>query len=186
MKQLVLLCVLSMLACATAAQRSNLQLGLKAGVNIANYEDVYTVDPRIGLHAGLLLHFHIRPSLAFQPEILYSQEGAEFASGKQKVDYLNFPFLFQYLFARGFRLETGPQIGIRADAEFEYDNGVEVNIKKSIESTDVAWVFGLGYLSTSGLGVDARYNVGLTDVGKGPGKLKNRVWQIGLFYQFRR
>lgn len=187
MKKMLLLMVAGWFGFSCAAQRGNAQIGLKAGVNIANFnDDVPTTDSRIGFHAGLLIHFHVRPNLAIQPEIVYSQQGAEFGNGTQKIEYVNFPFLVQYLFNRGFRLQTGPLIGVRADAEFENNNGLETDNKKSFESTDVSWVFGFGYLSSSGLGVDARYNVGLTDISKGPGEVKNRVWQIGIFYQFKR
>jgi len=187
MRKILILGLSLMAGYGSFAQRSNVQVGIKAGVNIANFDDdVITKDPRIGLHAGMLLHFHVRPKLAIQPELVYSQQGAEFSNGTQKIDYLNIPFLVQYLAGRGFRLQTGPQIGFRTNAEFEYNNGVEVNIKNGIESTDAAWVFGAGYLSSSGLGVDVRYNLGLKDIDKGQGEAMNRVWQIGLFYQFRR
>lgn len=187
MRYAALLIALVLCGNLSKAQRNNAQLGIKGGVNIANYnDDAGSRDARIGFNAGILLHFHVKPQLAFQPELVYSQQGADFGSVKQKVDYINFPFLFQYLFNRGFRLQTGPQIGVRAESELEYDNGVEVNNKRDIHSTDVSWVFGFGYLSSSNLGVDVRYNYGLTDVGKGPGELKNRVWQLGMFYQFRR
>jgi hypothetical protein len=187
MKKPVLFMLMLCITVISFGQRRSAQLGLKAGVNIANYnDDIPTTDPRIGFHGGLLVHIHVRPDIAIQPEFVYSQQGAEFYNGKQKIDYLNIPILFQYLFKKGFRLETGPQIGVLADAEFKYENGTEVNIKKDVQKTDVGWVFGLGYLATSGFGVDARYNVGLTDIGKGPGEIKNRVWQLGVFYQFRR
>ena len=56
-----------------------------------------------------------------------------------------------------------------------------------MKKTDLGWALGFSYLSTSGLGVDARYNIGLSEVFKGrPNDVTNRVWQFGLFYQFRK
>jgi hypothetical protein len=176
-----------LLASSSFPQNRSAQLGLKAGVNIANFNDnINTKDPRIGFHGGLLVHVHVKPKLAIQPEIVYSQQGAEFSNGKQKLDYVNIPILIQYLFSNGFRLQTGPQIGILADAEFEENDGDEFDNDNGFKKTDGAWVFGLSYLSSSGLGVDARWNAGLSDITKGGADVMNRVWQIGLFYQFRR
>jgi hypothetical protein len=117
--------------------------------------------------------------------VTYSAQGAKFGGATSKIDYVNIPLLFQYMFANGLRLETGPQLGIRTSAKWEDANGVESNNKGAIKSSDVAWDFGLGYIAPSGLGVDARYNLGVTDISNGPGDLKNRVWQFGVFYQFR-
>jgi hypothetical protein len=71
-------------------------------------------------------------------------------------------------------------------AKFDDNNDVEYDIKNRFKQSDLGWAFGIGFLSTSGLGVDARYNLGLSDITKGRGNVKNRVWQFGLFYQFRR
>ena len=164
-------------------QEGDIVKGYKIGENYV-IVDNYTRDARIGFHGGLLIHVPVKPKLAIQPEIVYSQQGAEFTNGKQKLDYVNIPFLFQYLFSNGFRLQTGPQIGILANSEFKSNNGVEVDNDGSYKKTDGAWVFGFSYLSSSRLGVDARYNLGLSDITKGGSDVMNRVWQIGMFYQF--
>ena len=47
--------------------------------------------------------------------------------------------------------------------------------------------FGGGYLVRSGLGVDVRYNLGISNISENNDvDVKNRVWQFGLFYQFRK
>jgi Outer membrane protein beta-barrel domain len=168
------------------AQRRTAQLGIKAGVNIANFnDDAGTTDSRVGFHGGLLVHVHIQPNLAIQPEIVYSQQGAEFGGTKQKVDYVNIPVMFQYLFSNGFRLQTGPQLGLLVSSEYK-SNGVEVDNDEDFKKTDAAWAFGFGYVSASGLGVDARYNLGFSDITKGGRDVMNRVWQFGMFYQFKK
>lgn len=177
-----------MLMAGFAGFSQSAQLGIKGGVNIADFNDeAGSTSSRTGFNAGILVHIHTKhPSLAIQPELVYSAQGAEFSSGTQKLDYVNIPVLLQYLFGSGFRLETGPQLGVLAQAEFENNNGVKVKNKNNFESTDVSWAFGLGYMAPGGFGVDARYNLGLTDVTKGNPDIKNRVWQFGIFYQFKR
>jgi hypothetical protein len=46
---------------------------------------------------------------------------------------------------------------------------------------------GIGYVEpSSGLGIDARYNIGLTDISENTAfKSTNRGFQIGLFYLFQ-
>jgi hypothetical protein len=52
-----------------------------------------------------------------------------------------------------------------------------------------SWTLGLGYKTTSGLGLDARYNLGLSNIIKDGGddfKLKSNVIQVGLTYTLGR
>ena len=187
MKKLFLSIITLLLFTAGFAQRRTVEFGLKGGVNIANYSgNVNPTDPRVGFHIGGLAHIHTsNPRLGIQPEIVYSTQGAKFSSGTHKIDYVNVPVLIQYLGRGGLRLETGPQIGALVSAEYEDNEGAEYSIKNGFERADFSWAFGLGFLSSSGLGLDARYNLGLSDITKGNGKIHNQVWQFGVFYQFR-
>lgn len=166
------------------AQRSNVAFGLKGGVNISNY-DINTYGSRTGFHIGGLAHIHTQNRrLAIQPEVVFSTQGAKFLDGTEKVDYINIPFLLQYLGNGGLRLETGPQVGALVSAKFDKNNGVEYNEKNAFKQSDFSWAFGIGVLTTTGLGFDARYNLGLSDITKGGNNVNNRVWQLGIFYQF--
>ena len=169
-------------------QRRTAELGIKGGVNLSNYNDnVGTTGSKTGFHIGGLAHIHTKnPRLAIQPELVFSTQGAKFSNGTDKIDYLNIPFLLQYIGRGGLRLETGPQVGALLSAKFQDNEGVEYNIKNRIKPTDFGWTFGIGFLTISGLGLDARYNLGLSDISKGRGNVNNRVWQFGAFYQFRR
>jgi hypothetical protein len=188
MKKIILCSIAAFLSVLAFAQRGNVEFGIKGGINLSDYSDnVNTSGFRTGFHVGGLAHIHTsNPKLAIQPEIVFSTQGADFNEGTDQVDYINIPFLIQYLGRGGLRLETGPQIGALVSAKFDDNNDVEYDIKNRFKQSDLGWAFGIGFLSTSGLGVDARYNLGLSDITKGRGNVKNRVWQFGLFYQFRR
>lgn len=165
------------------------QLGIKGGINIANlhYDNGYNPDSKVGAHVGLLAHFHVAPYLAVQPEVVFSMQGAEYGTEDLSANYLNVPFLFQYMAPGGLRLETGPQVGLLLGAEYEHANGIDEDYDNRMKKSDLGWAFGVGFLSSSGLGIDARYNLGLTEVFKGlPNDVTNRVWQFGLFYQFKK
>jgi hypothetical protein len=186
MKRIILLAVVAIAANAAYAQ--NVQFGVKAGVNLANFNDEASPNSnsKAGLNVGALAHIHLNENWAVQPEVVFSMQGAEFAnSTKAKVNYINIPVLGQYMFANGFRLQTGPQLGILTSAKAKAGD-VEIDSDNGYKSTDFGWSFGAGYLTKSGLGVDARYNLGISDISKSESTdLKNRVWQFGLFYQLK-
>jgi hypothetical protein len=185
MKKIALAGVFVFLFSGMLLAQHSAQLGIKAGVNFSALgANGSNSDHRTGLHAGLLAHLHVSPHFAVQPEVMYSSQGAEYIDAvKTKLNYVNVPVLAQYMFGSGLRLQTGPQIGFLTSAESKNGN-TETEVNNSFKKTDVSWAFGTSYLTRSNLGIDARYNLGLTDVSNNNSDLKNRVWQVGLFYQF--
>jgi hypothetical protein len=155
-------------------------------------DDLPDNDSRLGPHLGLLAHIHLSPQWALQPEALYSAEGGIWNNVvvggdeyKFKNDYINIPVMLQYMFDNGFRIEAGPQLGLLVSSNAENEgNGEEDDSKDTFKSTNVSLGFGLNYLSYSGLGVGGRYNLGVSDIVKGAGEAKGRVFQISLFYMF--
>jgi hypothetical protein len=186
MKRIIISAVLLLLIKVVSAQ--HVEYGIKGGVNFANIKDDAAdskADSKTGFHLGGLAHIHLTRSFAIQPEIVYSTQGAEYNGGKLRLNYINVPVLAQYMFADGFRIQTGPQLGILTTSNFKSGNS-ETDVD-NFSNADVSWAFGASYVGHSGLGVDARYNLGLTDVTKSnTNDFKNRVWQLGLFYQFHR
>ena len=169
------------------AQRNNVEFGIKGGINAANFkiDPSFNSNSRIGLHLGGLAHIHVTEHFAVQPELMVSGQGANYdGNNEDKFTYLNLPVLAQVMFGDGFRVETGPQVGLLLNAKSENGNA-ESDIDNNFKKGDFAWAFGGGYLSHSGLGVDIRYNLGISNISKAMPDVKNRVWQFGVFYQFR-
>jgi hypothetical protein len=172
------------IAASLAFAQTAPKFGVKAGANLANLN--WTVggnassNNRIGFHGGLLAHIHLSRQWALQPEALYSAEGATIknlptGSYTYKNDYINIPLMLQYMFDNGFRIEAGPQLGLL----------IKSTDKDVFRSTNVGVGFGLNYLSSSGLGLGGRYNLGLTNVTEAAYQnAKSRVIQLGLFYMF--
>ena len=182
MKRIFVFVIASFSAIALCAQEKPV-FGIKGGLNIAtlNPEGNEDYDPKFGVHIGALAHIHLAPQWALQPELVFSQQGAKFSApifggemveSEFKANYINLPVMIQYMFDNGFRLETGPQLGVLVSDE------------ELLEKTDISWGFGLSYLTYSGLGVGARYNLGLNNINDfiPQNKLKNSVIQLGLFY----
>lgn len=175
-----------------AANAQGVHFGIKGGMNASELHGsgITNNKTKIGYHGGLLAHIHTaNKSWGIQPEVMYSMEGAKFeaASVKSQVDlsYVNVPVLVQYMFDNGFRIEAGPQIGFLVAAKNKIgDNSVDV--KNNFKSTNISIPVGIGYLTRSGLGFDARYNFGVSDINdvKALSKVNSNNFQFGLFYQF--
>ena len=189
MKLYLTVAVAAILITSTAnAQHAN--IGIKGGLNLYNIHNSNSVkyDSRTGFNLGLLGHIHLDKHLAFQPELVYSSQGASYGSGSSKsklnLGYINVPLLLQYMFDNGFRIEAGPQIGFLINAKSKTDN-TSVDVKNSFKKVDAGIGAGIGYVSTSGFGVDARYNLGLSNINDNSSvKSTNRGFQFGVFYLF--
>jgi hypothetical protein len=161
--------------------------GLKAGVNISSlHQNGVDFNSRTGFYAGGLAHIHVSPHLAVQPEVYFSSQGAKSNANTYALNYVNVPVLVQYMAGNGFRLQTGPQLELLVSAKSE-TNGLKTDVKDSYNTAVFAWTFGASYqFPKTGVGVDARYNLGISDVNdQGPGHMKDRVVALGLFYQFQ-
>jgi hypothetical protein len=174
------------------ASAQTFQVGIKGGVNISNFNggNFGTIEKKalIGFHAGGLLRFQFGSLLALQPEVLFSTQGTTLkntsTSNDYKVNYINVPVLLQITpGGTGFYVEAGPQIGFRASEDIPNSS-----VNDFAKSTDLSIALGLGVHSKSGLGLDGRYNVGVSKVGNytsssiNNADFKNGVIQIGLFY----
>lgn len=188
MKKLCLFVSISLIGAAAMAQTQT-TLGIKAGLNVANV----SVQPQdfqkaslMGFHGGLLAHIHVSPELGIQPEVLYSGQGFKDESNGTdwKLNYVNVPVMVQYMFDNGFRIEAGPQVGFLLDGKVDAKDGHPLDVSNDLKKVDASMGVGLGYLTYSGLGIEGRYNIGLTNINKDPygNKIQNRVFQVGLFY----
>lgn len=169
------------------------KFGIKGGLNVSklNYDNGTDADWRTGFNVGGLAHIHLTPSFSLQPEVYYSSQGAKLPHTNNttmnlNLSYINVPFLLQYNFANGFRLQGGPQVGFLVGVSDKV-NDVELNnlSTDNFKAVDISVPLGLSYLGYSGFGVDTRYNIGLTNVNKtNPAEAKNSVFQVGVFYLF--
>ena len=156
------------------APAGHVTLGIKGGLNMYNInnDNNTSYDQRTGYNIGLLGHIHRNSEWAFQPELVYSAQGAE----NHKLGYINIPVLIQYMFDNGFRIQAGPQAGFLVSS----DNDIDYN------PIDLALSVGVSYvLPSTGFGFDLRYNHGFSDINKSNDvKSYNRGIQLGLFYLF--
>lgn len=155
--------------------------GFKAGINISNYsatnlddiQDGFN-DSRIGAIFGFFADIHIAGKLRFQPEFLYSAQGAK--EKGLRADYLQIPLMLKLELTNFLNLQVGPQIGVKIH-EFE----------DSFKNFDYAINGGFGLEILENVSIEARYSLGLADMfdeDRAPNlEGKNAVIQIGVTYR---
>lgn len=190
------------------------RFGIRGGVNMADLTaknlpsgSAYTeAQSKTGFNGGFFVNIPIGTKMfRFQPEVSYSSQGGKVqgpsgTSGvttyEQDLDYINFPLNFQLMTTGGFFVQTGPQLGFLVGAEkSSTSSGGSSNgggNKDDFDKLDFSWSGGVGYLARFGLGIDARYNIGIANIiaddasSSAPlkGTWKNSVGQISLIYHF--
>jgi hypothetical protein len=174
-----------------------IQFGVEAGLNLANQKS--TTDNNgdkfstiANFNGGVFVSLSILKGLTLQPEIMYSGCGSKYSEEdgdtlRYIFNYINVPILLKYTSSFGVFAELGPQIGFLVKAkEHNYTRSFDQDLKPYYNQTDFSAVFGVGYLLPINMGIDFRYNLGFLNLIKGTHdyNLKNRVFQIGIFYLF--
>ncbi|RPD46664.1 MULTISPECIES: porin family protein [Chitinophagaceae] len=188
------------------------RFGIKAGINSARLEikDAGSANSgmnnnaKTSLHAGFFYNIPVAGAFRIQPEILYNIQGSKTSpmasadpnlAGLNEFDfhYVSVPLMLQLASPSGFMIEAGPQFSYLSSANADRNAGGEVNLKDRdyVKKTDFSLAGGVGYLSRIGLGVNARYVYGFTNVWNNEDSpssanmdFRNRVLQVGLTYHF--
>jgi hypothetical protein len=183
-KLLVLVFVLSSVVIAQA--QVQVALGLKAGVNVSELNtDKFESSTATAFHAGAFSLFKFTV-IGIQPELLFSQQASKLEDvdtgdlEELKMSYMTVPVMIKFYFPGGFNLQAGPQFGFLNSAELDGDN-----IEEDFKSSDVTANVGLAWDAPFGLVLDARYNIGLSDVSDNSqyGESKSNTFQFSLGYK---
>lgn len=172
-----------------SANGQEFKFGVKGGLNVAYLGgDATDIDRRIGFHAGGFVSVPVLAKFKVQPEIIYSQQGAQSGIGSDelKYEYLNIPAIVKFMLTKNFNIQAGPQLGILLSAK-EEANSEEIDVKDSLKSTDLGIGFGLGYETNDNVMIDVRYNLGISDIaddGNNDFFMPNQVIQVSLGIAF--
>lgn len=161
------------------------RFGIRGGVNLADMtaRDVTAgtyseSQAKTAFNGGVFVNIPIgSKNFRLQPELSYSSQGGKMQgpSGsttpptyEQDLDYVNLPLNFQFMTNNGLFLQTGPQLGYLVGAERSSSSNAQIvpngGNKENFDKFDFGWTGSVGYLSRMGLGVEARYNFGLTNI----------------------
>lgn len=160
---------------AGSGMADDIRFGPKAGVAFTNFTGDADTDGKTGFYVGAFADISISEKFHVQPEVLYSSEGADDAG----IDYIRIPVMAKYYVAEGFNLQAGPSFGFKVATENDA-------MDESTKSMDFGLGLGGAYDLPMGLVIEARYNLGLSNVYDGDGDFnyKNSGFQIGLGYKF--
>jgi len=182
-----------------SALQAQAQVGLKGGFNmssfVASYETEINYSTKTNFNAGIIVSLPMGSGLSLQPEMYYSGEGADIevdnVHGVYSFQMLNVPVLLKYTAPFHLFAETGPQAGFLLGATIKEGEFPSTNVKSQTKSPNYSWAFGVGYQLPAGLGLDIRYNLGLTDIAKSnnisynDATVKSNVFQIGIYFLFQ-
>lgn len=179
MKRIILVMLFVAGTVSGALAQASVALGIKGGLNFANINTTSVgaaYNSRTGYHAGAFVNIKLT-KLAIQPEVIYSVQGADASSGNLEMGYINIPILLKFYLIGGLNLQAGPQFGFLSSAT---QGGVDV--KSLVESSDTSVALGAGF-DISKFVIDARYNLGLSDVDKAAPEAKNQVFQLSVGFK---
>jgi hypothetical protein len=177
---LLLVATISFSISFSSYAQSSTSLGIKAGLNLANFrgEDVEEYDNRTSLNIGLVLNRSISESSGISFELDYSSQGAKLdIAGTEstiKLDYLRTTLLYNYYFGTSEmnirpELFAGPYAGFLLNAQGKEGDGDYFDAPDNIfNSTDFGVAFGAGLHVKLKEGIwlvpDVRYNLGLANI----------------------
>lgn len=173
----------------SAQSQVSLKYGVKAGLNVSTFTgDVDDAKSLTGAQFGVFARFSVLGKLALQPELLYSMQGAkndgEDGDVKYKNNYIQIPVMVKFYPIMGLNIQAGPQLGFLASSKIDGEDA-----KDYMKKMDFAFNVGAGYDTSFGLGIDARYSIGLTNVLDSNEmfddvKAKNGVFSVAVSYCF--
>ena len=189
--------VAALFAMQTVYGQAAVSLGLKGGLNFANVNTSSVgaaYDSRTGYHVGAFVGIKFA-KFAIQPELIYSQQGSTVKINTSNFDanfsYMNIPVIFKFYIIGGFNLQAGPQFGFLMSATGPVDPTgtcsptTTGDIKNQFSSSDISVGLGAGFDLPLKLSIDARYNLGVSDINStaASSAVKNQVFQLSLGYK---
>ncbi len=163
--------------------------GINGGVNFSNlYVDaVQDEQVKTGVLIGFYAKLPLTRGISFQPELLYSNKGAQltysnFIQGQGvyrfNLNYVELPMTFVFNVVKNFNVHTGAYVAYLTSANVkDVREGTIIGVTDLNEDNfnrfDYGWVVGLG-VDIGKFGIGARYNYGQNQIGQ-PGSLAGEL-----------
>ena len=160
--------------------------GIRLGLNSASISNIND-GSKIDLHAGIFGELRFGGMYALQPEINYSKQGSEhFDLNYLSIRVVNKFYILSDETPLFISISPGLDINLNGKTEtYSNEYGAGVNF-----DADLSFTGGIGYDFPFGLGVEARYKKGITDVSVYDDhyylakKQLNSVIQLSAYYKF--
>jgi hypothetical protein len=181
-----------------AFSQAQFAFGIKGGLNFSKIDPKASVATNLegatGYHGGAFALVKIA-MIGIQPEVLFSKQGSDFKVNttdyEANFDYINVPIILKFYLPLGLNLQAGPQFGFLTVADLKQTaQNTTQDVKSAFaDKSDMSVALGAGWDLPFGLTVDARYNLGLSEMTFTPSgsstqvEFKNKVIQISVGYK---
>lgn len=186
---------LLLVVCAKAQrEEGDVTVQPRVGLNLSTMNDYNQIKP--GYAFGMEMEYQLTDMFSLSAALMYSDQGAwDDESGLKEIldiDFVNLPVMLNCYVVPGLAVKAGVQPAFRTKTTVRYDG----------KKYDVDWLLdragygdskmskfmlsipvGLSY-EYRNVVLDARYNIGVTDILKGEGMMRNHVFQLTLGYKF--
>ena len=161
------------------------------GAALLGVEFEYQMTDKFSLAAGL--NYTLQGMGYKDVDVIWNAGKVSAKNVRQEMGYVKIPVVANYYFAKGWAVKAGVQLGFLTNAAHKYtaESGKEtidysLDNKSSYETFDFSIPFGISYQFKKPWVIDARYQLGLTNVVKDSGdeKFKNSVFMITVGYKF--
>ena len=193
-KKYIIIIIFTFICLPVFSQTSS--MGIKGGLNIANLyiDDIVDESSEVGFQTGFYGKFPVHPNLYIQPEILYTQKGANAFLEDQKVkielNYIELPVFLKLKLKNYFNIHGGPYVSYLLAHNVELENQNPDLITKPDEDNfknfDFGFLLGMEF-NIGKFDIGIRYNSGIIKVGKNGFAsdlegLNNAINNIAQFY----
>ncbi|MFV0188768.1 MULTISPECIES: porin family protein [Empedobacter] len=193
-----------------SAANAQIDLGVKGGLNFptlsGDSRKIYSDSQGNGLgtkfrtdfYIGGYANYKITDQISFQPELLYSKQGAglktnDNSKAKLITHNINIPLMGRYEIMDGLNVEFGPQLGFLVSAKKKTEEG-KINEKEkfvdNFKTFDFGLNFGAAYKITDELEINARFTKGLSNINdyysqtiNDNYKITNTYFSVGIAYK---
>jgi hypothetical protein len=187
-----------------SAANAQIDLGVKGGLNFptlsGDSRQLYENQTkfRTDFYAGGYANYKITDQISFQPELLYSKQGAglktnDNSKAKLITHNINIPLMGRYEIMDGLNVEFGPQLGFLVSAKEKYELGKEntkIKATDNFKTFDFGLNFGAAYKITDELEINARFTKGLSNINdyypqtvNDNYKITNTYFSVGVAYK---
>lgn len=195
MKKLLLLAIVLQASAGIMAQEreGTLTVQPRVGMNLSSMTDYNKM--KFGYAFGMEMEYQITDIFSLSAALMYSDQGAkDDETGTDEIldiDFVNVPIMLNCYVVPGLAVKAGVQPAFRTKTTVKYDGmkmdvdwllkqyGTDTEMSKFMLSVPVGFSYEYNHFV-----LDARYNIGVTDLFKGEGIMRNNVIQLTLGYKF--
>lgn len=198
-----------LLVSAMLSSQVTIQPGIRGGANFSKINGVKS-DGKTDFYLGASISLNLSKFYTLQPEVTYTRQGGENIYKRENTynpdtgqyeyveTYKDFDLAylsvgvvnkFYVTPGRDFHLLIAPSFDILVEENNEYNLGSAGYYVENDDVTDIdlTATLGAGYDFPFGLGIEARYKMGVVNVIDGAfssASTRNRVFQVGVNYKF--